>query len=480
MNKKILTVVSIVAGVLLIAGGILAYLTLRPPTAEEISRYESLLSDGDVLFEAHEYSEAVEKYNEAVKVIHTDSRAYSKIVDIYLLKNDINTALEIAQKAQNRSTTAEASLIYADIANAYFENRDFYNARINYEIAASLNSNPKVNLGLSKAYVYDNEFNKAKKLLEKEYDTKTEDEAKLLYAYVLGSEDTDQAKDFLDSYSIQNSEMTSYFEQYSSVLEDLTEDELFNITKLSRIYVNNGYPSLAIRLLEPKLEDITQYVDALYFLGKAYLDSKQYDKAVETLLKSSSLIGYESNKYWLLARAYYKKDDLVNAVTYYDRAIGYAGDDLTRALVEEYLNVLLDSNQVSKAQEVYTDIVKTLESEWLYLIGLKLYYGESDPKFDYYLSKSVDMDMDDNQKKEYLFWKIRSVIDDSEVENIEQDFETLLELDRFNPYYYWMKGVYEMSLSNTSVARENFELALEYDLQGDVTEEVEDLLAQLK
>jgi tetratricopeptide (TPR) repeat protein len=480
MNKKILTVVSIVAGVLLIAGGILAYLTLRPPTAEEISRYESLLSDGDVLFEAHEYSEAVEKYNEAVKVIHTDSRAYSKIVNIYLLKNDINTALEIAQKAQNRSTTAEASLIYAEIANAYFENRDFYNARMNYEIAASLNSNPKVNLGLSKAYVYDNEFNKAKKLLEKEYDTKTEDEAKLLYAYVLGSEDTDQAKDFLDSYRIQNSEMTSYFEQYSSVLEDLTEDELFNITKLSRIYVNNGYPSLAIRLLEPKLEDITQYVDALYFLGKAYLDSKQYDKAVETLLKSSSLIGYESNKYWLLARAYYKKDDLVNAVTYYDRAIGYAGDDLTRALVEEYLNVLLDSNQVSKAQEVYTDIVKTLESEWLYLIGLKLYYGESDPKFDYYLSKSVDMDMDDNQKKEYLFWKIRSVIDDSEVENIEQDFETLLELDRFNPYYYWMKGVYEMSLSNTSVARENFELALEYDLQGDVTEEVEDLLAQLK
>lgn len=480
MKKKILIIISAVVGVLLIAGGIFAYLTYRPPTQEEISRYEQLVSEGDTFYEAHEYSEAVMKYNQAAKVIHTDSRAYSKIIDIYLLKNNYDTALEVAQRAQNYTTSAEASLIYANIADRYYHDENYYEARINYEIAASLNSNPKVNLGLSKAYVYNNEFDLAKKLLDKEYDTNTADDAKLLQAYILGTENPERAKELLEQYSIVDEEKSSYFDEYKSVLNSLTEDQLFNVTKLSRVYINNGYPTLAIKLLEPIAEDITQYVDALYYLGKAYLNTKQYDKSIETLLKAASLLGYESNKYWMLARSYYRKDDLVNAMTYYDMAIGYAGDDLTRELVEEYLNVLLDSNQKNKAQEVYTDIVKSIQSEWLYLIGLELYYNESEPKFDYYLDKLAGMELNDNEKKEYLFWKIRQSIDGDELENIEQDFEALLELDRFNPSYYWMRGKYQLIEQDAGAAESSLELALEYDLEGEVTQEVEDLLAQLE
>jgi TPR repeat protein len=480
VKKKVLIIISIVIGLIFIVAGAFAYFTFRPPTQEEINRYEQTLSEGNTFKEAHEYSEAISKYNEAVKVIHTDSRAYSEMISIYLLKNDYDTSLEIAQKAQNYVTSAEASLLYAGIGEDYFQNKDYYNARINYEIAASLNNNPRVDLGLSKAYVYNNEFELAKKLLEKEYNTETVDEAKLLYSYILGAEDSNQAVEFLSNYTITNSEMSSYFDEYLSVLESLTDDELFNKTKLSRIYVNNGYPTLAIKLLEPNLEAISQYVDALYFLGKSYLDTKQYDKAIETLLKSASLLGYESDKYWMLGRAYYRKDDLVNSVTYYDMAVGYAGDKLTRELVEEYLGVLLDSNQISKAQEVYTDIVKNIESPWLYLIGLELYYDENSAKFNYYLEKLAKIEMTDNQKKDYFFWKIRNNIDSSETENIETDFEALLALDRFNPNYYWLKGLYSLSLSDTATAKTNLELAMEYDIQGEVTIEVENLLAQLE
>jgi hypothetical protein len=93
------------------------------------------------------------------------------------------------------------------------------------------------------------------------------------------------------------------------------------------------------------------------------------------------------------------------------------------------------------------------------------------------------MEMTDDQKKEYLFWKIRKnldVGDDTSLKNINQDFDTLLSLDRFNPKYYWLKGSYALLISDSSVAKSNFELALEYDLQGEVTNEVEDLLAQLE
>lgn len=480
MKKKILIIISIVVGVILVAVGVFAYLTYRPPTQEEISKYDQLISEGDTFYEAHEYSEAVTKYNQAAKVIHTDSRAYSKIVEIYLLKNNLDTALEVAQRAQNYITSAEASLIYADIAGRYYDDENYYEARINYEIAATLNSNPEVNLGLARAYVYNNEFDLAKKLLDKEYDANTSDDAKLLQSYILGTENPDRAQELLGQYSIENQEKSSFFDEYKSVLESLTEDQLFNVTKLSRVYINNGYPTLAIRLLEPIAEDITQYVDALYYLGRAYLDTKQYDNSVDTLLKAASLLGYESNKYWMLARAYYRKDDLVNSMTYYDMAVGYAGEELSRELVEEYLDVLLESNQKSKAQEVYTDIVKNIQSEWLYLIGLELYYNESEPKFDYYLNKLAGMELDDNEKKGYLFWKIRQSIDTEELDNIEQDFETLLGLDRFNPRYYWVRGSYELVKQDTGAAKSNWELALEYDLEGEVTQEVEGLLAQLE
>ena len=421
-------------------------------------------------------------YNDAAKLISKDVRAYSKIVDIYLLKNDLQKALEIAQKAQNIVSSSDASLIYVKIANQYFNQEDFTKAKETYEMAASLAESPYVNLGLARSYVYDGKFDLAKDLLVKEYDNETEDEANLLYAYIIGLEDTDKAKKYVEDLNISdNNEQKLYFDEYLSALNSLDDDVLYNLTKLSRVYVNNGYPTLAIALLEPESEQIAQYVDALYFLGKAYLDSKDYTQATEYLLKSAGLLGYETNKYWMLGRSYYYQNDLVNSMKYYDMAVGYAGEDISRELVEEYLSILVDSKQTQKSEEVYTDIVRNVDQEWLYLLGLELFYNANvDAKFDFYLDKLANMSMNENQTKEYLFWKIKASLDESKTEGLQQDLDILYELDKFNPKYYWVKGLFDQAVSDNQSAKENFQLALEYDIDGKVTEEVEDLLAQIE
>lgn len=481
MKKKVLIIVSVVASILLISGGIFAYFYFRPPTQTEIDQYEQILADGDLFFEARKYSQAVEKYSDAVKVIHTDKKAYSKIVDIYLLKNDFELALDIANKAQNSLSASDSSLIYASIANRYYEINDYYNARINYELAASLNSNPQVNLGLAKSSVQNADIDRAKDLLKKTYDDNTSDEATLLYAYIVGLEDTDKAVNILDDYDVVNTDWEGYFDEYMSVLTSLDEDTLFNAAKLARVYVNNGYPTLSISLLEPKLEDLQQYVDGLYLLGKAYLDSANYEDAISILSQTVSLIGYESQKYWMLGRAYYQTDDLVNTSVFYDRAIGYSGNDLNEDLVKEYLQILIDSNQTTKSQEVFSQIIDDIDENWLLLLGVDLYYkANNEAKVAYYLGKLSEKSLSDEELKQYLFWDIKNSLDRNEFENIDISFESLLELDRFNASYYWLKGEYDLKNSDIESAKSNFETALEYDLYGDVSTEVEKLLAQVE
>lgn len=480
MKKKVLIIVSVVCGVLLLAGGIFAYFYFRPPTEAQMEQYEQILSEGDVLLEAREYSSAVSKYNDAIKVVHIDKRAYIGIVNIYLSKGDFDTAVSVANRAQNSLSASDASMVYALIGDKYFENADYYNARLNYELANSLNSNPTTNLGLAKARIFNKEVDGAKSLLKGNFDNNTSDEATLLYSYIVGMDDKDRAVNILDDYTVVNDSWSPYFDEYMSVLTSLDEDELFNLAKLSRIYINNGYPTLSVVLLEPKLEDIDQYVDGLFLLGKAYLDSGSYEDAVNTLLQSVSLLGYESTKYWMLARAYYYQDDLVNSTKYYDRAVGYSGDDIDEDLIREYLNILIDSNQNSKAQTLFSSIVDDIDKDWIFLLGVELYYNANNQaKADYYLGKLSALSLTDNLMKEYLFWDLRIALDGNEG-SLDGEFENLLALDKYNPRYYWLKGVYDRNMGDTNSAVNNFEIALEYDLDGEVSESVLELLAQLQ
>jgi len=66
------------------------------------------------------------------------------------------------------------------------------------------------------------------------------------------------------------------------------------------------------------------------------------------------------------------------------------------------------------------------------------------------------------------------------MEGIDTTLEILLSLDRFNPRYYWLKGLYDLNNGDSVSAKNNFENAMEYDLEGTVSINVETLLAQVE
>ena len=98
-------------------------------------------------------------------------------------------------------------------------------------------------------------------------------------------------------------------------------------------------------------EEITEYVEGMYYIGLAYLQANQYDKAIEYFDKASSLGGMEMQIFWGKARANYSNNDLEGAINNYTKAIEFGGKDAPEELVREYVDILLANKQNLKAAD---------------------------------------------------------------------------------------------------------------------------------
>ena len=478
-RKPIMIIITVIFGLLLVGGSIVAYFYFRPPTAQELERYEQAIQEGNLFYEGREFTQAIKKYNSAIKILHREPQAYSNILQIYLDKHDFNSAKDFVKKASNYLSGLNTGLLYSQLARAYYDSFDFENAKKYYELAISLNSAPDISLGLAKVYLQTGDFSKARDLLGNEFNENSFDEANLLYAYVLSLQDVTQAKEHLESIS-PSEEWSVFYNEMLEVISSFDDNELFNTTKLARIFLNNGYPKLSISVLE-KYNDGTldQYIDALFILGKAKLNSQDYDGAIATLTKTTVLIGYEVQKYWMLGRAYYRIGDLVNSILNYDRSISYS-NEINRPLITEYLDILIKFNQTTKTEQVLGSVIGEINQPWIYIVAQEVYFkiGNS-AKFEYYTQLLSSESLQPNEQKEYLFWTIRYMLEEGNTNEIYGKLEQLFLLDRLNPKYYWLKGILDYENNNFEDSRNNWEKALEYDLGGIATVEVEKLLSRV-
>lgn len=467
----------------LVIGGLGAwYFLSQRVTQDEISQYDGIVKEAEAFFEVKEYSQAIRKYQDASEIIPSRLRAYEGIVDILLLKSRVNDATEIIGKSARALSSNDRSILFGKVGNYYYSRGDYSKAKDIYQDSLGLGvNNMSSEFMLAKTLLKLGKIQEARAELNKGgYPEELVSEVTLLLAYIDSVTDTGKAKSLLSSVT-PSEDWKPYFDEFSQVLNTLDDNVKYNATKLSRIYLNNGFPYLAISLLEPLEQDIAEYLDALYFLGKAYYQVGEWDKSIATLEKALTLGGLESDIFWLKGRVYLHLTDLDGSIRSYQRALDYAGVSVSQDLVNEYVDILLDNEQTLKAQDVVRKLLLVKGDPYLLLLGLRIEYLMKDnQKIDYYVSQLAKKDMSEVEKMEYLYWKATVLLDREESNGVDTILEELLAFSKYNPKYYLLKGRLDILNGKNDDGLKALEVALEYDLDSSITQEASALLSNTK
>ena len=467
----------------LVVGGLIAWIFIsKRTTQEELLSYDQKLKEANLHYESKEFSTAMSLFYEATDIVPEKVDAYEGIVNILLSKNRVDDAYDIVKKSAKRVNQNDQALLYSLIGDYYYDVKDFNSAKSMYEESLGIGiSYPQGQLSYAKTLLQLGKVDDAKNILQREiYEEDLLYEAKLILSYVYSAQDVEKAKSTVKSI-VPSDSWKVYYEEIDGILNSLNDDEKFNATKLSRVYINNGYPYLAISLLEPKEESMAEYLEGLYFLGRAYYEYPENQKSINVLDKAISLGGLESDISWIQARAYWELDDLENAIEKYDKAVAYAGENVSKELVTEYVNILLDNNQGLKAEEILKKVINYTEEAWSRILLVEVYYNlENSEKVNYYISSLDDSELEVGDEKELLYWKTIMLIEKDDIEFAKTNAAELLLLDKYNPKYYFLMGRISFVNGNVQDTKDNLEKCIEYDLDYEITESALKLLSRVK
>lgn len=486
MKKDIKKYLPWIILLLLIFSLSLWYVLSRRITQEQMAVYEGKMSEAQAHVEARRYSVGMQTYYEAVEVVPTQVGAYEGILSILIAKNRLGDAHEVIEKSATALKNYDKSILYKMVGDEYYKLGEYGKAYDLYDAGSFLGiSNMELELMLAKTNLNLGNIKEAKGQLSKlGYQEDSLEEANLLLAYIYAIDDPQKAKSTM-ALVPEVEGMQAYYEEFESVLGSLDEDTKFNATKLARVYINNGYPYLAILTLEPIREDITEYLEGMYFLGRAYFENGQYEEAIEALDAALTLGGMEEEILWIRARSYFLTNDLDNTISSYDSAIGHTEETLSSDLITEYVRLLLDNNQTLKASDLIRSLL-VLDGDKAYfnLLAVEVNYELKDyVKVEFFLNQLEEMQLNNDQEKEYLRWRILTLLenyDETDSEVLGEYMDRLFELDRFSPHYRLFLAKTHIEEGKEDLAIQSLEQAIEYDLDYTVTEEAQRLLSSLR
>ena len=483
MKQSIKKYVPWIALGVVVSGFFLTFILSKRVTDEQIKAYESKTEEAETYLEARQYSVAISTYFNAVEIIPKRVNAYEGIINILLLKNRPEDAVEVIEKSARSLNYQDKSVLYKLVGDYYYQNRDYSKAHDMYDRGFLLKvKNSGLDLMNGKVYLQLGDVREAKKYLQKNAFTEEEQiETNLLLSYIHAIKDKDQASKYLKLQQPVN-EYISYYDEFSDILKSLDGDEKYNATKLARVYINSGYPYLAILALEPLKEEIGEYLEGAYFLGRAYFEYGKYKEAIEMLNIASGLGEINTDILWTKARVYYLMDDLENTVKEYDNALGTMQEEIVLPLVKEYFEILLDNNRKLKAEEVVRSLIyKDLDNPFLNFLALQIYYELNDTtKQDYYMEVLEDLNLEDGLLTEYLEYKAKVLLERKDLEKLSSTVELLLGKDKYNPVSHLLYAKYNIAKGDLELAKQSLERAIEYDLGDELSGEAYKVLSSLR
>ena len=447
---------------------------------EKISEYNQIISEADLLIEGKEYNQAIERLSIASELLPSRVEAYDRIVKVFITKNRLEDATKVMDESATKLSDTDRGELYVEIGYAYYSLKAFDKALYNYQLGKGFDAtNMKATLGISKVYIQKGNIEGSKKLLAGGYEQELYIESQLILSYLYALTSTENATTVIKDVE-PGDDWREQYTHWEGVLESLTKDELFNGAKLAKVYIDDGYPYLAIALLEPQISKMSEYTDGLYLLGKAYYENGEYQKSIDLLKDTASLSDLNQYIYWVLARDYYMLDDLEMSFSYYETAISYGGDKADEDLYMEYLDFLFEDNRLEKGLEVMRKAERVFKKDWVKLYYMNLYTLRKDTeKFEYHMERVDYSKLEEQLKPEYLYIKGNYLIQNTQFDEARRTLDLFWELDQYNPRYNLLVAKLSFQEGNLEDARTYSKKAIEYDTQRVVTDEAQKLLAQI-
>lgn len=475
----------VISGIALaaIAGGMVYFLHMRGPSADDIASAKTMVEDAEELFAASRYSAAVEKYQEAQVTDGGNTDVYAGLAEIYVLKHRYADAIGVLTVGAEQS--GNPSVLLTALGVIEYDQQNFDEATDYFQKALDANSeNDEARYRLAQSYIQKDEPSSAEDVLEiPERDNGWVTKMGILKAMLLG-DDIESAVGVLDGLpDAEDAGIGAYrevLERYSQAKEKVASAMYLDVI-LAQGALSAGYENSAISLLEPHVEDDVEYWEAYYYLGYAYHLDGDNEQASDMLATAEILKPGDAYASWLHARVYAALDDDDEMGKAYVRAISLASSVDKIAIRNEFVRELIDREQYAAAADQLTaleqedpDNVQQYE-----LMAASNFIAQKQYEEASAVLEELDPVTEEAWRAEYLWARAAVDFATASLDDALGWADSAVDLDDTQAKYHLLLGKIYFEQEENTLAKEELERAIDLDLAGDISDEAQKVLDRI-